>query len=142
MMNTLTKTLFGALAVALASTCFAAQPLPENPGLTDARRPAALPVGEELSLSALEERLRETDAVSPQMKIYLKAELDALVARFRLAGAGRLLKVQGLRQPYDRLITKAQAALRKDPQLSQDITASREGIWESLASPTQSARVN
>lgn len=137
-MNSLAKSLLGALAVAFASACFAQTALPENPGLTDARRPAVLRT-EELSIPTLEERLRDTKAISFLGKIELKAEVDHLMARFRLAHAGGSPEVVALREPYDTLLGRIRAMVKKDPQLARDIAASRESIWEVLADRAQFA---
>jgi hypothetical protein len=137
-MNSLAKSLLGALAVAFASACFAQAALPENPGLADARRPAALRA-EELSIPTLEERLRDTNAISFLKKIELKAEVDHLVALFRLAHAGGSPEVVTLREPYDSLLVRILAMVGKDRQLARDIAASRESIWEVLADRAQFA---
>jgi hypothetical protein len=132
-MKMLTKSLLGALVVVFASACFAARPLPENPGLTDARKPAARPRGEELSLFALEERIRETPALTSLRKDALMAEIDALVVRFRAAHAEGSPRVSALRQPYESLMARMQAMLKQDPQLASDVAASRGPIWDVLA---------
>ena len=132
-MKILTKSLFGAMAVVFASACFAARPLPENPGLTDARRPASLPRGEELSLFALEERFRETPALTPQRKDALMAEIDVLMTRFRQAHSEGSPRVAALRQPYARLMARIQAQVKQDPQLVSNVAASRDPIWDVLA---------
>jgi hypothetical protein len=138
-MKILTRSLIGAMVVAFASACFAARQLPENPGLTDARKPAALPRGEELSLFALEERIRETQALTPLRKEALRTEIAGLVVRFRRAHARGAAEVAALRPPYNRLMAKVHATLRDDPQLAADVTASREGIWDVLADRSQFA---
>lgn len=140
-MNTLSKSLFSALALAFASGCFAAPPLPTNPGLIEAMTPAASP-SEELSLPMLEERLRETKAISPLKKLALKSEIDDLLGRFRVAHAGGSTELAALREPYQRLMAKIQVMLKKDPQLARDIVASREAIWGVLADRTQFASLN
>lgn len=132
-MKTVTKSLFGAMVVVFASACFAARPLPENPGLTDARKPASLPRGEEVSLFALEERIRETPALTPQRKDALMAEIDVMMARVRQAHSEGTPRVAALRQPYAKLMAKIQALVKQDPQLVSDIAASRDPIWDVLA---------
>jgi hypothetical protein len=140
-MKLLIKPLFTAVLVAVASGLQAAPPLPINPGLVDAMRPAAYR-SEELSLSALEERLRETKAISPMKKLALKAEIDDLLARFRIAHAGGSPSLGELRDPYNRLLAKIHGMLKKDPQLARDIVASRESIWGVLADRTQFASLD
>src|SRR4051812_34801935 len=136
------RSLLGTIPMAFASAGFAAPPLPMNPGLVDAMRPAAPARPEELSLSQLEERLRETKAISPWKKLELKGEIDDLLDRFRTAHAGGKPDVVALRDPYDRLIGKIHGLLRKDQRLARDITASREAIWEVLTDRTQFAGLN
>jgi len=129
-MTTVAKSLLIASTLAFASMCFAAQPLPENPGLTDARKPALPARGEEQSLFALQERIGKTSALTPLAREALRIEINGLVARFRHAQAA---EVPALRQPYDRLMAKMQASLKDDPQLAADVVASREPIWGVLA---------
>jgi hypothetical protein len=118
----------------------AARLLPENPGLTVARRPALPPRGEELSLLALGERIRETPALTMSRKNALRTEIDGLMARFRRAHArGGGAEVAALRAPYNRLMAKMRSMLEQDPKLAADVTASREPIWEVLASRSQFA---
>ena len=138
-MTTMTKSLLVGSALLFASACFAARPLPENPGLTDARQPALPAKGEELSLFGLEERLRETNALTPLRKEALRTEIDALVVRFRHARALGRANVAALRPSYDRLMAKMQAMLTDDPQLAADVTVSKEPIWGTLADRSQSA---
>ena len=138
-MTILTKSLLITAALSVASVCFAARSLPENPGLTDARRPALSPRGEELSLYALEERLRETPALTPLKKDALRTEIDGLVVRFRLAHSRGRGEVAALRPAYYRLMAKMQAMLKEDPKLAADVVASREPIWEILADRSQFA---
>jgi hypothetical protein len=138
-MSIATKTLLLVSALAFASVCFAAQSLPENPGLTDARRPAQPARGEELSLFALEERIRETPVLTPLKKEALRTEIAGLVVRFRRAHGRGESEVAALRKPYNRLMAKLHEALKNDPQLAADVTASREPIWDVLANRAQFA---
>ena len=126
------EVLLGALALGFASASFAAQPLPINPMLIDAMRPA-LPRVEELSLPELADRLRDTKAIPPARKAELMSEFDGLLDQFRLAYRTGNPQMSSLREPYDRLLGKIQASARKDRQLSRDIAASRVPIWESLS---------
>src|ERR1700704_1200687 len=91
--------LAGALALGCASIASAVVFLPENPGLTDAKRPALPPRGEELSLYELEERIRNTPAISALKKHSLNAEIEGLVLRFRRAHARGPEQVAALRGP-------------------------------------------
>ena len=134
-----TQLFLGAMALAISSLCFAQPPLGENPSLTAARVPAALPDGEEINLSTLEDRLKDTKAIPPLKKLGLKGDIDDLLAKFRLAHAGGYPDVASLRQPYDKLIVKMQAMLRKDPKLAGDIVASKDAIWDRLSDRTKFA---
>jgi hypothetical protein len=139
--NLLARVLLGSLIIILAPVSFAEPPLPVNPGLIDAMRPAQ-PRTEELSLAVLEDRLRETRAINPWKKLELKGDIDDLLAHFRVAHSNGSVEVAQLRDPYTRLMAKIQGLLKKDPKLARDITASREAIWGVLADRTQFASLN
>lgn len=134
-MKTRMKFLLGAVAAAFASTCLAVPLIDEN---TNAQIQAS-PGAEELNLATLEDRLRETKAISGLKKLGLKSEIDNLLARFRIAHAGGRPEVVALRDPYEKLIAKIQGLLPRDPQLARDITASKGKIWAVLADRTQFA---
>jgi hypothetical protein len=140
-MNSFARFLAGALSVAIASACFAAQSYPENPGLTDARILAQPPEGERLSLFALENRLRETQAISPLRKFGLRVEIDALMVRLRRAHSRGGAEVAALQRPYERLMGKMQVMAKDDQKFAADITVSREPIWRVLADRAQFASI-
>jgi hypothetical protein len=131
-----------AAGFALASTGFAGQPLPMNPGLIDAMQPAAPRRAETLSLTELEERVRATKAIPTLQKLRLKSEIDDLRERFERAHASGQPDLDSLRDPYEKLMAKLQGLLRKDRQLQQDVAASKERIWDVLADRTQFAALN
>jgi hypothetical protein len=124
--------LLGALAAPLATTSIAV-PLAETKPVTS---------HEELNLATLEDRLRETKAISGLRKLSLKGEIDDLLAQFRQAHAGGRAEVAKLREPYNSLIDRIYAMLKKDPALGRDILASRESIWDLLTDRTQFAALN
>jgi hypothetical protein len=119
---------------------FAGKPLPVNPMLIDALTPAA-PRVEELSLPALEERLRATKAIPAARKAEVLAEVDALMAQFREAHA-RGDDLAPLWEPYSSLIAKIQALAKRDPKLVRDVTASKDPIWSVLADRAQFASLH
>jgi len=131
-MKTFTTALLTALFAAFASAAFAAEPLPENPGLTDAMRPALAQAGN-LNFPALQARLRETKALPPARKIELQSEVDGLLARFQAAYSNAEPDFAPLREHFDRLIARLQVALKRDPALVRDIARSKEALWEGLA---------
>ena len=135
------KVLLGILALGFGSASLAAKPLPINPGLVDALTPAA-PRVEQLSLAALEDRLRETKAIAPSRKAELISEVDDLMAHFRVAHARGDADVAALREPYDRLVAKMQALAKRDHRLVRDIGASKEPIWEVLTDRAQFASLD
>jgi len=98
--------------------------------------------GDELGLSTLEERLKETKAIPPLRKLALKSEIDDLLARFRVAHAGGSPDLIALREPYDNMIARIRGMLKNDPKLARDIVASKESIWDKLADPTKFAALN
>jgi hypothetical protein len=131
-----------AAGLAFSAASYAAQPLPMNPGLIDAMKPAA-PRTEQLSLTELEDRVRATKALTPLQKMKLKAEVDDLLARFRVAHAkGGSQALESLREPYEKLMAKMEVALRKDRQLARDVAASREPLWDVLTDRTEFAALD
>ncbi len=127
-----TALLLGALAASFATATIAVPLAETTPGVTH----------EELNLTTLEERLRGTKAISVLKKLSLKGEIDDLLAKFREAHPGGKVEVAKLRAPYNALIDKIYALLKKDPALGQDILASRESIWGVLSDRTQFAGLN
>lgn len=123
--------LLGALAAPFATATFAV-PLAETEAVTH----------EELNLSSLEERLKDTKAIPVLKKLSLKGEIDDLLAKLRGAHSGGRADVAKLRAPYNALIDKTYALLKKDPALGADILASREAIWGRLSDQTQFASLN
>jgi uncharacterized radical SAM superfamily Fe-S cluster-containing enzyme len=123
--------LLGALAAPFDSPAFAV-PLAETQAVTH----------EELNLSTLEERLKETKAIPVLKKLSLKGEIDGLLEKFREAHPAGREEVAKLKAPYNALIDKIYAMLKKDPALGQDILASREAIWGLLSDRTQFASLN
>lgn len=132
-----TTFLFGVLALGFATAGLAGKPLPVNPMLIDALTPAA-PRVEELSLPALEERLRETKAIPAARKAEVMAEIEGLMAQFRDAHA-RGDDLAPLWEPYSKLMARIQALAKRDPKLVRDITASKDPIWTVLADRGQFA---
>jgi hypothetical protein len=119
----------GALAAPFATPAFAV-PLAETEAVTH---------GDELNLSTLADRLRDTKAIPVFQKLALKGEIDDLLAQFRAAQPGGREELVKLRAPYNALVDKVYAMLKKDPALGQDLLASRESIWGVLSDPTQVA---
>jgi hypothetical protein len=124
-----TAILLGALAAPFATPAFAV-PLMEAQAASS---------HEELNLSQLADRLRETNAIPVFQKLELKGEIDNLLARFRAAQPGGREELSKLKAPYEAMVDKIYAMLKKDPALGQDLLASRETIWEVLSDPTQVA---
>lgn len=120
--------LAGALAAPFATSSLAA------PGAEGHATPA-----QDLSLSGLEQRVRDTHAISVFQKLALQKEVDDLLAKFRQAHAGGSAELAKLRRPYDRLLGNLQSQLERDPQLANEISASREAIWEVLSDRTRFA---
>lgn len=128
--------LSGALALTILSVCASAsaeeQVTPAGQGISETRG------GEPMSLGSLKERLRGTRAISVTGKMGLKADIDSLMGKFRIAhGSGS--EVRSLRQPYDSLIARINSLLVRDPQLATDIAMSREAIWDVLTDRTKFA---
>jgi len=117
-----------------------ATPVPKVATKKAAPKPPAPP----LDLASLEARLRDTKAIGVLTKISLKNQVDDLLDKFR-AYYNRQAKVTlaELRQPYDMLLLKVLSLLQdSDPPLARDIVASREAIWDILASPEKFNQAN
>ena len=125
-----TAVLLGALAAPFAAL---AVPLMESQAASS---------HEELNLSQLGDRLRSTDAIPVFQKLELKGEIDNLLAQFRAAQPGGREELTKLKAPYNALVDKIYAMLKKDPALGQELLASREPIWEVLSDPTQVASLD
>lgn len=96
-----------------------------------------------LALAALEQRLKDTDAIGLFTKIALKNQIDDLLNRFKayFAGGGNTTLAQ-LRQFYDQLLLKAHGLLKDgDPALANAIMGSREAIWGVLTDPVRFAKL-
>jgi hypothetical protein len=99
-----------------------------------AKTPAANPP---LDLKALEEQLKDTNAIGFFTKITLKNQVDDLLDRFREYYQGKAkLTLTDLRRSYDLLMMKVLSLLQdKDQKLASSIVSSREAIWRLLANP-------
>ncbi len=98
---------------------------------------------DELNLATLEDRLKDTKAISPFRKLALKGEIDDLLGQIRQAHlSGGREEVSKLRPQYNAMIDKIYAMLKTDPKLGQDILASRQAIWNLLSDQTQFASLN
>ena len=105
---------------------------------TAALQPAAAPA---LDLTALKQRLRDTNAIGVFTKLALKNQVDDLLDKFRDYYRGQVkITLQQLRQSYDLLVMKVLALLQdSDPALAREIVSSREAIWGLLADPQKFA---
>lgn len=122
----------GVLAASLATPSFAASPAGEHEN-------AAPRATHELNLSGLEQRVRDSRAISVLQKLSLQHRVDELLTRFRHAHAGGRQELAALRTPYDRLLASIESLLARDPQLASDVSASREAIWQALSDRTKFA---
>ncbi len=110
---------------------------PQKPGAS-ARVAAAT-----LDLDALEQRLKDTDAIGVFTKITLKNQVDDLLKRFKTyhESDGKTALTQ-LRQSYDQLLLKVNEVLKNgDPSLAGEIMGSREAIWGLLSDPVKFAKL-
>jgi len=100
--------------------------------------PAAKPLAP-LDLTALEKRLKDTNAIGVFTKLTLKNQVDELLDRFRAYYEGRVkTTLVQLRQPYDLLILKVLSLLQdNDPSLARAVAESREAIWGILSDPNK-----
>ncbi len=96
-----------------------------------------------MALAALEQRLKDTDAIGVFTKIALKNQVDDLLSRTKAhhQGNGNPTLAQ-LRQSYDQLLAKVHGLLKDgDPALASAIISSREAIWAVLADPVKFAKL-
>jgi hypothetical protein len=121
----------------------APRPKPEAPAAATqtasaAPQPAPAPP---LDLTALKQRLRDTNAIGVFTKLALKNQVDDLLDKFRSFYGGQVkISLSELRQSYDLLVLKVLALLQdSDPTLAREIVASREAIWGLLADPQKFA---
>ena len=117
------------LAGAFAAAAFAPSSFAASSGEDEAAVQAHALQGHEMNLTDLEQRVRDTRAISVFQKLALQREVNDLLARFRNAYSGNQNEVSSLRRPYERLIASIQAQLGRDPKLASEISASREAIW-------------
>lgn len=120
----------GALAASIAAPSHAAPALGEPEAQAQHATPAP---AHELNLPGLEQRVRDTKAISVLQKLALQQQVDELLARFRHAHSGGRADLVALRRPYDRLLGSIESLLSRDPQLASEVSASREAIWEVLS---------
>ncbi len=112
------------------------EPPPQKPAVAPARAAT-------LDLDALEQRLKNTDAIGVFTKIALKNLVDDLLKRFKAyhESDGKTALAQ-LRQSYDQLLLKVNDVLKNgDPSLAGEIMASREAIWSVLSDPVKFAKL-
>ncbi len=107
------------------------------------QQPATAPTRAALDLDALEQRLKDTDAIGVFTKIALKNQVDDLLKRFKAYHQrdGKTALAQ-LRQSYDQLLLKVNDVLKNgDPSLAGEIMGSREAIWGVLSDPVKFAKL-
>ena len=107
----------------------------QPPAPTVVKPPAAPP----LDLKSLENRLKETKAISIFSKLALKNQIDDLLERFKGFYEGRIkTSLVELRRTFDLLIMKTLALLQDaDPPLAGALASSRESIWSVLSDPAK-----
>lgn len=96
-----------------------------------------------LALAALEQRLKDTDAIGLFTKIALKNQIDDLLDRIKShhQGNGNTTLAQ-LRQSYDQLLARIYELLKEgDPALAGTIMTSREAIWSVITDPLRFAKL-
>ena len=90
-----------------------------------------------LSLSELEQRLRDTRAMGLFTKLSLKNQVDDLLAQFKAFHQRQSrISLGQLRQRYELLLMKVVSLLQDgDPRLASAVFSSREAIWVVLTDP-------
>lgn len=116
---------------------------PVWPALPMCEEPDEPQEGSELDLDALEQRLRETNAIGFFTKLALKNEINSLLDAFHAYHtSGSDKDLEQLRERYSLLLFKVMSLVQdEEPQLSQKIYASREAIWCLLADPEEFSKL-
>jgi hypothetical protein len=101
--------------------------------------PPAKPAAPELDLAALEQRLKDTEAIGFMTKLTLKNQVDELLGRFEAHHDGtNKASLNELRQPFDLLMMKVLSLLQdRDAALAGAIATSREAMWGILSDPAK-----
>jgi len=96
-----------------------------------------------LDLKALEQRLRDTDAIGLFTKLSLKNQVDDLLAQFKAFHQGQSRNtLEQLRQKYELLLMKVVTLLQNgDPPLASAVRSSQEAIWGILTDPKRFAAI-
>lgn len=113
---------------------------PAEPAPAKEAKPApARPPQPQLDLVALEQRLKDTDAIGFMTKLTLKNQVDELLGRFEAHHDGTdKASLSELRPPFDLLILKVLSLLQdRDAPLASAISTSREAMWSILADPAK-----
>jgi len=94
-------------------------------------------------LTALEQRLKETQAIGVLAKMALRNQVDDLLSEFRGFHNGNVkTTLAELRRPYDLLVFKLLLLLQDDdPSLAAAVVGSREAIWGILSDPAKFAAI-
>lgn len=121
-------------------------PAPEPPPqkTPDTAPTATTPQGPPpMALAALEQRLKDTDAIGVFTKIALKNQVDDLLKQFQTQyESGSKADLGPLRKNYDQLLAKVHGLLKDgDPALAGVIMTSREAIWNALTDPVKFAKL-
>lgn len=122
----------------------AARPLPTKPAAPKTAEPTPTRPAATLDLKALEQRLKDTDAIGVMTKLALKNQVDDLLDQFRGYYAGRTrVTLAELRRSFDLLLMKVLSLLQdRDPALARTINQSREALWAILADRVQFQRLS
>jgi hypothetical protein len=124
-----------------ANTPASASQLPKKDSITPelAKQKASPP----FDLTALEQRLKETQAIGVLAKMALRNQVDDLLSEFRGFHNGNVkTTLAELRRPYDLLVFKLLLLLQdNDPALAAAVVGSREAIWGILSDPAKFAAI-
>ncbi len=126
-------------AAAVGSSAAAAAAKPSAAPASDTSTRQSTPSAPALDLRALEQRLKETQAIGLFTKLSLKNQVDDLLNQFRaFHGNQGATTLAELRQRYDLLLLKVLSLLQDgDPALAAAISSSREALWGILADPVK-----
>lgn len=128
----------------VASTSAAADAIhPPSPPAAAAGPRTAVGATPALDLTALEERLRDTQGIGVFTKLSLKNQVDDLLAQFRsFYNGSSKVSLAELRQKFELLLLKVVTLLQDDDRsLAAAVSSSREAIWGVLSDPKKFANM-
>lgn len=95
-------------------------------------------------VKTLMQRLSDTDSINFFTKLRLRHEMNILMKQFSSFHSGEEnIDLDQLRADFNRLYFKIQSGVKDgDPDLSEDLTVSKSGLWKALVSRESFSKLN